>query len=446
MAATVAVACVLSLLAISRRRAGAGLGVIICSMLLWPEDFRIPLGIVQMSVPRFVAATMIIKFILDGKLDLQRFNKVDVLVITIWLWTVLATVLAGAEFGKISEMIGRGLDTVLLYFVARFALWDRDQVLALIPWLVVTAIVMGIVGIYETLGFSSPYRWLMNFGVYEAARLGLVRAIGSTSHAIQFGLSMMLIMSLLWSVRGYSRFKFFHTISILAALLAALSSMSSGPWLAVLLVIALQVYFYKPHLIRPSLILGLIAIIALEIASNRHFYELIDRLALDSQTAWYRTRLLEVAFQQWRDYWLIGVGSNMPHHWADMIDYRNHVDVVNYFILMALYGGVPALAMFIAAHALAIKWTVAAWKQSGDEAQRKLLFGLASTLVALDFASMSVSLFGPPLLLSSLLLGSLVAVTAWPMGSTIELPQASERENMVSLQENGPLRGHRYVE
>lgn len=443
MAATAALACFLSLLAISRRRAGAGLGIIICSMLLWPEDLRIPLGIAQMSVPRLVGVAMLIKLVFKGKLDLQKINKIDVLVITIWLWTALATALAGAEFARISEMIGRGLDTVLLYFIARLTLTDRDQILALIPWLVVTAIVLGIVGIYETLGFSSPYRSLMNFDVYETARLGLIRARGSTSHAIQFGLSMMLIMSLIWSVRGFFRFKFLYTISALAALMAALSSMSSGPWLAVLLVIVFQAYFYKPHLIGPSLKLGLLAIIFLEIASNRHFYELIDRLALNSQTAWYRTRLLEVAFQQWRDFWLIGVGSNMPHHWADMIDYRDHVDVVNYFILVALYGGVPALVMFIAAHVLAIKRTVAAWKQSVDEAQRKLLFGLASTLVALDFANMSVSLFGPPLLLSSILLGCLVAVAAWPQHSTSKGP---EREDLASFLENGPLRGHRYVE
>lgn len=442
-AATITLACTLSLLAVSRQRTGAGLGIVICSMLLWPEDLRIPLGIVQMSVPRFVAAAMIVRLVFARSLDFQKINKIDVLVIATWLWTVLATAFAEAEFLQISQMIGRGLDTVLLYFIARLALSDRDQVLALIPWLVITALVMGVVGVYETLGFSSPYRSLMNFGVYETARLGLIRAMGSTSHAIQFGLSMMLLMSLIWSVRGYTSSKFLHASGGLAALLAALSSMSSGPWLATLLVIILQVFYYKPYLIRPSLKIGLLVIIVLEIASNRHFYELVDRLALDSQTAWYRTRLIEVAFQQWRDFWLIGVGSNMPHHWADMIDYRDHVDVVNNFILVALYGGLPALVMFITAHVLAIKRTVAAWKQSVDEPQRQLLFGLASTLVALDFASMSVSLFGPPLLLSHILLGLLAGVTAWPKRSKSAVSETNDFA--LSLKE-GPLRGHRYVE
>lgn len=95
--ATLAVAMLSAVLALSRRQAGAALGVIVLSMLLWPEYLRIPFGPVQMSVPRFVALLLLIKLMAQGRLRSIRFGKVDVLVILIWVWTVLATFAAGAE-------------------------------------------------------------------------------------------------------------------------------------------------------------------------------------------------------------------------------------------------------------------------------------------------------------------------------------------------------------
>jgi hypothetical protein len=402
-------------IALTRKEASTALGIIIISMLIWPEFLRVPIGPVMMSIPRLIALLLVIKVIFGG-LDRQFiFVKTDALVILIWIWTILGTVVSGAETYKITQMIGRGLDTVLMYFVARIAFVGPYDVKKLYNGLAFIALAMCCAGLYEAITWSSPYHKFSDGAArivgYSEIRYGFLRAQGSTMVSIYFGMAMMLVTGLLWAVRGYIEKQFIFKMVLFATVLATLSSFSSGPWVALFVLIIANLYYKKTSLIKPTLC-GLIFIsFLMEILSDRHFYNLIDYIAIDSQTAWYRTRLMEIAVSQWQEYWLIGVGGNTPHHWAAMLDGRAHIDIVNNFIIIALYGGFPALFMFLASHYIAIKAAIKSFKNEQDIPHRKLIFGLAATLVALDISSMSVGLFGPALLLSYILLGLIISVT-----------------------------------
>ncbi len=431
--ATLGIAFLFVVLALSRRNPGAALGILIMSMLLWPEFLRVPVGIVQMSVPRFVAVFLLIKFMAQGRHRQINFGRADTLVILMWLWTIFATFIADAAFTQVTQMIGRGLDTVLMYFVARMALTSREDVKGLYWGMALTALAMCAAGSYEALTWHSPYHQFSSGAAriegYSEIRYGMLRAQSSTQNSIYFGMAMMLVTGVLWSVRGYVQKQFRYKLVALAATVAALSSLSSGPWLALAALLAMNLYYKQPSMIKPSLY-GLMALaLVMEVASNRHFYNLIDYLALDPHTAWYRTRLLEVAVTQWQDYWLVGVGSTWPHHWAAKLDGRQYIDVVNNFVIIALYGGLPALFMYVATHVIAVKRTILAFRRESDIPRRQLVFSLAATLIALDFSSMSVGLFGPAQLLSFVLLGcSISASTAW-----VAAPQGiSEREDEIS--------------
>ncbi len=393
----------------------------IFSMLAWPEYLRIPIGLVEMSVPRLLALVILLRLLAQGRHQEIRFGAVDTLVVLIWLWTIFATAAAGAEFSQVSQMIGRGLDTVLIFFTARLALASAEDAAALFPWLAMTALVMCVLGIYEATTGYSPYHWLQSYrgwdGIAKAAeyRYGLLRAVVSTSVSIYFGMTMMLVLGFLMALRGYQSGRLRYVGILLAALLAALSSMSSGPWVGCFMLISLYFFECRPWLIKPALVCAAFLALFLELASNRHFYHLIDHIAIDSRNAWYRTRLLEVAVNNIHEFWLFGVGSNWPHHWAQLIDGRGHIDVVNHFLIVSLTGGVLAFSMYVASHLLAIRNAVNAWRDDQDPERRRLLFGLGAAIVALDASSMSVGLFGPPLLLSHVLLGMAAsAATAWP--------------------------------
>lgn len=444
---TGAVAVLFVLMALGSKRNGAAMGLLIVSLLLWPEYLRVQLGPLAMSAPRLVAVVLLLKFLVNGASDKVRLNLIDGLVVAVWLWTVLATVLLGSEFAQIKEMIGRGLDTVLMYFVARLAFNSPSDAKGLLAGLMFAAFVMGLLGAYEAIFSQSPYQ-IMRVGIETPwgpgadraeYRMGLLRAKGSTTVSIYFGMAMMLVLGVLWSMREYTDRKRAYMLAFTAALIGSLSSMSSGPWLGCAALIGLQFFAYHPYLIKRALLFLTILIVFVEVASNRHFYELIDHLALDSRNAWYRTRLIEIAAGHLNEFWLLGVGSSWPHHWGMLLDGRGIIDVVNNFLILTLYGGVPAALMYVGAHAAAVRSAVLAWQSDKTRQRRNLLSGLICTLIALDLTSLSVGLYGPPLLLSYVLLGMIVSVAKdWQTEQEPDGQNSSLKSNLVAAKD-GPI-------
>lgn len=411
---------------------GRALGVIIASMLFWPEYLRIPLAVVQMSVPRAAALVLLARLIMTkpasggnesplmpGGGAAFRWTIVDGLVIAGWAWDVCANAMVGADEVQMIQMIGRILDTVLMYFTARLALrtlWDFRA--AVLP-IVATGVVVGGLGVSEAVMARSVYDPLYAFGGMPwfdkdaEFRYGFLRARGSASHSIYFGVAMALIVGLLWSMRGVAKSKWLVWIGILAAFLGSMSSLSSGPQIALVTLMLCGAFYYVKWAIKPAVAMLVFMCVTVELASNRHFFQLADYLALSSETAWYRGRLMEVAAERVGEYWIAGLGGVAPHHWGALIDSRLHVDVVNHFIIVALNGGLLSLGIFLAIQIMSIRSCARISKRTRVPAMRALAFGLACTLIMLMVASLSIGLFGPPLLITYMLMGAMSAVGAW---------------------------------
>ena len=422
---TTLVALFFCLVALTRRNNGAAVAVLILSMLAWPEYLRFPLGIFDSSVPRLVALLLLAKAIGRGRYQQVSSCSVDRYVFLLWVWTMLAAVISGAPMSHFTQMIGRGLDTLVMYFVVRFYIVTFDDLKGMVWWLALVAAGMGLVGVVEAFTGKSPYSGMTEYRTWQwfekavEYRLGLMRARASTSVHIFYGLSMMIVTGILWSInKGLPR-NSVRSIAMLLGFAGALSSMSSGPWLACGMLFIFGLYRQRLNLIKPTLLLIAFAAVGLELASNRHFYNLIDYLALDAQTAWYRTRLLEVAFSRLSEFWLIGVGAAWPHHWGMLLDGREHIDVVNHFLIVALYGGLPAMILYILSHWHALKRIGDLLQSAAGTSLGIAAFNLGVVLVSLDFATMSVGLFGPPLLLSHVLLALIVSVTGFEKSTEV---------------------------
>lgn len=381
------------------------LGILIATMYLYPEYLRIPIGLAEMSAPRFVALFLLARFLSSPVRRAFRWRRIDTVVCVAWGWSVVAAIVAGAEYHQVTEVIGRVFDTVLIYFVARLSFAGSDDYGKLLLPLAVTACVMGVIGVAEALTSHSPYQWMQAYASWtwvEKApeyRYGLLRAQASMGHSIYFGMAMFLLLGVLLAIRGYCQSKLLWGIACLAALLGALSSMSSGPQQALVLLAITSAFYFYPAALKPAIVMMILGGIFLEIGSNRHFWYLMEYVNFFGGDYWYRARLIEVAAQQWREYWLIGVGSNLPMHWGMMIDGRQHVDIVNHYIIVAISSGFLGLGLFVAAEVLGLRDLVRAWPKA-DLPRRKLIFGLGATLVALMLSIFSVGLYSVPLLMS----------------------------------------------
>ncbi len=398
-------------------RPGLAVGLLVVSMLAWPEYLRVKVGPAQMSVARILALGLFVRFAIAGRLPRAEWRWVDSVVMGWWAWDVAANALAGADSAQMNYVIGRGLDTWLMYFVARMGVRDLREFRLLFAPLAVSAGWMMIAGVFESVTTNGLYdRMFAHHGWLwidkgQEFRLGFMRAKGSTAHPIYWGMTGVILCGLLGSlyeVRRRGRAVWWGAAA--CGLIGALTCLSSGPQMGlVLLLICGGLSFAKP-MIRPALWVLLALCVLVEFASNRHFYNLVDYLAFNSGTAWYRTRLMEVAAAHWHEYALFGVANNIPQHWGEQIDGRQHVDVVNNYIIVVLSGGFLGLALYVSAGVGALRRAVRS-ARGADRERRGVLYGLGATLVALGTASQSVGLYGPPLLLSFMLVGLLISLT-----------------------------------
>lgn len=406
-------------LAVSVNR-GAAVGILILSALLWPEYIRFPILGIQWSAPRLVALALLLKYRKRDRKQEDRFHVIDKLIVAEFVWNIVANSIAGAGEEIIKPLIGRGLDTIAVYFAVRYAIRDKADLKGMIMPLLICGVVLGGAGIYEAVTYDSPYRSLLKYNNWMwiqrgfEYRIGLLRAQASTSHPIYFGMSMFIVSGLLLSLRdvakqapGMHRRSSLWTMGLLCSILGAAASLSSGPIISIALLLVFNATYYKVSIIKPFVGMVFFLMVCMEILSHRHFYNLIDYLALDSETAYYRSRLLEVAVNQLHEYWLFGFGGVPPHHWGMMVDSRTIIDIVNNYVLVATTGGLAALFIFVAIQVLCFKRALLFWKT--EEYLKVFGFGTACLLLAFMLGTFSVGVFGPVLIFSYFLYGLLAS-------------------------------------
>ncbi|HYE61213.1 MAG TPA: hypothetical protein VD997_04385 [Phycisphaerales bacterium] len=401
-------------------RPGAALGMIIASMFLWPEYLRVPVGIAQMSVPRMAALVLYLRLVLSPGDNPPRFRWADAMVILFYLWMVAANLIAGTPVDKFKTVVGSGFDTVLMYLMARKVFAEPGAVKGIVKGLAVCVLIMAPLGVLENVLRFSPYiPFLYREGIRmdgggSEIRLGMRRAFASTEQPIFFGMGMLLVTGLLFSFRRVFEARWTYLAVLGAGVLAILTSLSSGPWSGLFVLVCLNALFWMPQLIKPGLIATTLLLVAVEVLSNRHFYHLIDYLALDKGNAgaYYRSRLMEVAVKYLPNYWAVGYGGKTLDNWGPDIDGRTIVDMVNNYVLLAASGGVLAALLYIGVKIAALVTLIKCYRQ-GEPAVKAVAFGLASVLIALSFSELSVGLFGPPLLLSFITLGMSISCAEW---------------------------------
>ncbi|MDZ4753052.1 MAG: hypothetical protein SGJ11_00970 [Phycisphaerae bacterium] len=410
-------------------RPGTGLGILIASSLLWPEYARLPVGVVQLSAPRIVALLLIARHI--GRWSRLQKHPCDWLVVAGYLLSVVSVIAAASDSRFITTTIGRGLDTVVIYFAARLCLANYEDVKSMRWPLAMTAFAVGSMSMFEALTQTQLFR-----GAYVAAgnelaeigqgrggvgqtRWGMLRSQVSTLHPIYFGVAMTIVTGLMLAMR-HSLSKWTWFSAVVASSAAVFFCLSSGPWTAGLLLLLILPLCRTTWLIKPA-IGGLVLVcLMFELLSNRHFYHVICYIGLSNSTAWYRVRLLEVAFEYLPEYWMFGYGGRSFDHWGYRIDARYFIDCVNNYVYIAATTGVPTMLCYLLAK-IAVVWAVAKrWKRLGHE-QRWVAFAFIATVLAIALAECSVSVFGPALILNSLILGAGASVCGWSrVGATSE--------------------------
>ncbi|MHC4808160.1 MAG: hypothetical protein ACYTBX_18160, partial [Planctomycetota bacterium] len=317
-AITLAIAIIASVLVICQRPV-YGLIVYIAAFVWYPTYLTVPVGTIDFTVRRIVIVVLFAKLFLQTDLpDRFKFIWLDKLMIICFGVQILVGAATTQSLVVFLENRGGAIfDAVLPYFAVRMIIRNRQQYLTLLKALLIIAAPLAIAGFYQCMSgdnivgfFKKYYAWGRKYDV-PIPRAGLFRADVTFSHSVMYGLFFAMFGPACAAlIRHVRKDKLPYAIGIGLMAIGVFSSMSSGPWLTALLAILFIIlYFYRRYW-RIVLLLAILMCGMVEITSNRHFYDEIDRLALNSETARYRIRLIEVALFEggMSGRWLRGFG------------------------------------------------------------------------------------------------------------------------------------------
>ncbi|GAJ20755.1 unnamed protein product, partial [marine sediment metagenome] len=160
------------------------------------------------------------------------------------------------------------------------------------------------------------------------------------------------------------------------------SSMSSGPMLAAILSILFIVFYRWRKYWKPVAIIIIVMCGSVEVISNRHFYDILGGFTLVPATAWYRSKLIDVALFEggMSGHWLTGYGLFVDPGWGPLIDGRDHTDAVNHYVLILARYGLIGLVPFLVMCTMAVKRLIDAYKASIYDSDKWLVWCLSAGL------------------------------------------------------------------
>ncbi len=331
----------------------------------------------------------------------------------------LCQILAGVFTSKsltafLENRAGAVFDMVLPYFALRMIVTSKKEYLTLLKSILIIAAPLAIVGFYQCLTGNNPvsflkkyYAWKSNIGYRPISRYGFYRADVTFPMSIMYGLFFAMFGPLCAGIlRSTKKHRALCWIGLGLMGVGIFSSMSSGPMLAGLLSIPFIAFYRWRRYWKPIAIIIIVMCGSVEIISNRHFYDVLGDFTLNPGTAWYRSKLIDVALFEggMSGHWLTGFGYNVDPGWGPQID-GLHTDIVNHYLLILSRYGLVGLLPFLAVNMVVVKKLVDAYKISVLDSDKWLIWCLSAGLLGLAGAFMSVSLFGQPTTIYYMMIG-----------------------------------------
>ena len=410
--------------------------IYIASMILYPMCLTVPLGTVDFTVPRIVIMAVYAKVFTSGGDPLKgyRWCRVDTFVIVLPILETIAGFAAPSIdiLQLVENRAGSAFDLILPYFAIRLIIRTREDILSFFKGAMVVAVLPAVLGAVQAATSTNLYAPLLEHSGFMAGwsdrvemRHGFYRATGAVGNPISFGQFFSVILA--WCMGAWFYLKKQRavlTVGLAFLGMGMLSSMSSGP----MLVIALSVPIVCLYPMRKNWMLFMaIAVagcVAIEILSNRHWYEVVAGYGtLDPTTAQYRIDLIAEAWAKKGEYWLFGYGPNAGVIGGTGFNW-DHKDITNHYILIAVRYGILGLAPFVGATVATLKSLRKAFLRANTKGEQLLVWCMMAALLGTMGSMMSVALLDPVNTMFMMMLGLCASMQFFRSSSAIEPPAA----------------------
>ncbi len=396
-------------------RPAVGLVVYLVVLCLYPQYLAVSIATVDWTSARALGLVLLLRTVVyPGKTATYRLLWMDLLVLADFTGDFVAHVLTEPFSKVIVREGGQFFDFVVPYFCVRYSIRDRADIFLFFRWIALLAIPLAIVGVYQTVTGVNPYAFMRQYSPWGIGdqeidvRRGFYRADGPFANKIAFGLYFAMAMAMhiggFFSQRIRPHVWLTHAAMIFAGLM---SSMSSAPLFALVTTVAWVAVRPLRKYIPYVFFAFFLCILVVELYSDRHFYHVLTRFALQESTAYYRIQLIEEALGGGMDgHWLAGYGyvgvgpgtDNSNFHWV-------HKDFVNIYIGRLATGGLLGLVPFMVLNVYYYYCLYRATKLSRSFETSWMLWCLSAGVIGWNVAMMTVGALEQVNMLLGMILG-----------------------------------------
>jgi hypothetical protein len=354
----------------------------------------IEIGPFTFTVLRLLIAAGFVRAVVRGESLSGRWNWLDSLILAFGAWLCISSVFHQNVSATLVTHLGLVYGTWGIYFLLRIFCSSVEDVSVLCRITALVLLPVALAMIYEQTAFRNIFSVLGGVPPTPQIRDGRIRAFGPFAHPILAGTVGGVVLPLMIGVWRLSRPS--ALVGILSCLTIVGASASSGPVMSAAVgcgAMAAWPLRKYARLFRWTL-LG--TYLALLVVMDRPPYYVIQRLeVVGGSTGWYRSRLIESAFEH-IDEWWIG-GTDYTRHWmtrATTIS-ETHTDITNHYLAIGVMGGLPLLLLFVATlvKAFSIVGRGLRTAEIGGSRERFVVWGLGCSVAAHTVTCISVSYF-----------------------------------------------------
>jgi hypothetical protein len=364
------------------------------ALFCFPRLATFSLASVDFTINRFIIIPLLINLIFRSQLlRYFKWNLFDTLVVVYGVCRLLA-LQQNVEFSIffVREIGNYFMAMLMPYFAFRLVIRSRSDLVVFIKTILVCAVPLAVLGIYEWKTGTSPYDMLT--GWYpRRVRSGYYRATGTFVIHICWGLYFACLVPFclgMWKLNIWSKPKILVVLGFV--FMGIISSMSSAPLFATVIGVSMLVCFPVRHFWRVLTIVFIFLCILMEFYSNRHFYEVPTRFAFSGRTARYRIELINEALDGGMSgHWIAGYGyvgvspdsDNTNFHWE-------HKDLTNIYIGILARVGLLGLIPYLMMNVLYYRRLYQAAHCTRSSADHWLIWCFSSMMCSLNVAMLTV--------------------------------------------------------